>query len=139
MVISMKKYLFLIFLFIIYLVLLTNKETKEVISYDDIENKSASYVKIDFIDGINSNDLKELFNEYDNDYYVYIINTGSEMINLSCDKIDVCIEDVFKIEDNLFNENYIATGFKVESIELIAYKDQIIPFLKKNNLSYRLS
>ena len=74
----MKKYLFLLFLIGVYvLILFNNKDNKtsNVVSYLDKNRDGAIFVKINFKDGINSNNLKKLFYTYDKDYYIYNIYT----------------------------------------------------------------
>ena len=58
----MKKYLFLLFLIGVYvLILFNNKDNKtsNVVSYLDKNRDGAISVKINFKDGINSNNLKK--------------------------------------------------------------------------------
>ena len=79
----MKKYLFLLFLIGVYvLILFNNKDNKtsNVVSYLDKNRDGALSVKINFKDGINSNNLKKLFYTYDKDYYIYNIYTDRENI-----------------------------------------------------------
>ena len=60
----MKKYLFLLFLIGVYvLILFNNKDNKtsNVVSYLDKNRDGAISVKINFKDGINSNNLKSYF------------------------------------------------------------------------------
>lgn len=135
----MKKYLFLLFLFILYLLLTisTNLTTKSVISYNG-ENESVISILLNFEDGINSKRLSNLFNSYDNEYYIYKIKLKNENINLSCNKIDICLEEIFSQEDNDFSMLNITSGFKIDTVEFIAYKDEIVPFLDLNKLIYEI-
>lgn len=135
----MKKYLFLLLLFIIYLILLQLSDEDEVISYDELNTGSAVNVLVSFENGINSNNLSTLFNNYNKEYYVYALKVNDDKINLSCDLIDDCINEVYDEENNLFYLKYLTSGFKVDEIEFIAYKDEVLPFLNKNNLAYKIN
>ena len=126
-------------LFIIYLILLQLSDENEVISYDELNTGSAVNVLVSFENGINSNNLSTLFNNYNKEYYVYALKVNDNKINLSCDLIDDCINEVYDEENNLFYLNYLTSGFKVDEIEFIAYKDEVLPFLNKNNLAYKIN
>lgn len=133
----MKKYLFLLFLIGVYvLILFNNKDNKtsNVVSYLDKNRDGTISVKINFKDGINSNNLKKLFYTYDKDYYIYNIYIDRENIKVNCDSIDWCIDSVYEQKDDYFNKSRLTSGFKVDSISLLAYKEDIIPFINDNNL-----
>ena len=135
----MKKYLFLLFLFIIYLLLtiIVNSRTKPVISYNK-ENESVISILLKFEDGINSKKLSDLFNSYNNEYYIYNIKLKNENIDLSCNHVDSCLEEIFSQEDNYFGMLNITNGFKINEVEFLAYKDEIFYFLDKNKLVYEI-
>ncbi len=135
----MKKYLFLLLLFIVYLVLLLQKDDSKMVSYENLNNTNAVKVLIKFENGINSSNLLTLFSDYDNDYYVYSLDIYNEEIGLSCNLIQDCINDVFNQKDELFYLNYITNGFKVDKMSFIAYKDEVINFLEKNDLAYEFN
>ena len=78
-------------------------------------------------------------NNYNKEYYVYALKVNDNKINLSCDLIDDCINEVYDEENNLFYLKYLTSGFKVDEIEFIAYKDEVLPFLNKNNLAYKIN
>ena len=82
-------------LFIIYLILLQLSDENEVISYDELNTGSAVNVLVSFENGINSNNLSTLFNNYNKEYYVYALKVNDNKINLSCDLIDDCINEVY--------------------------------------------
>lgn len=137
----MKKYLFLLFLIGVYaLILFNNKDNKtsNVISYLDENRNAAITVKIKFKDGINSNNLKKLFYTYDKDYYIFNIYADKEDIKVSCDSIDWCIDSVYEEKDEYFYKSRLTSGFKIDSISLLAYKEEIIPFINNNNLDYEI-
>ena len=67
-------------------------------------------------------------------YYIYNIYTDRENIKVNCDSIDWCIDSVYEQKDDYFNKSRLTSGFKVDSISLLAYKEDIIPFINDNNL-----
>ena len=134
----MKKYLFLIFLFIIYLILNFSNKTKKVISYDSNDKSSVSNITINFKNGINSNTLEKLFKKYNNEYYIKEIKGEKNMFDVSCNNIKICIKEI--ASENLdYNINYFISGFKVKSIKLLSYKDDFISFADINNLDYSIN
>ena len=66
--------------------------------------------------------------------YIYNIYTDRENIKVNCDSIDWCIDSVYEQKDDYFNKSRLTSGFKVDSISLLAYKEDIIPFINDNNL-----
>ncbi len=135
----MKKYLFLLFLFIIYIFLIISDKSKPVISYDDVNNYGVSTVDITFEDGISSNKLDKLFNKYSDEYLVTnmkLKNNGD--YKLSCNYISKCIKDIYAEEDNYFNVTYISNGITITDMTLIAYTDNITEFLNQNNIYYKM-
>ncbi len=127
----MKKYLFLLFLLGFYIGISFHERTQEV-SFNE-EEKHINLYKIDFKNNINSNGLIEIFNGYNN----IIIKKINEN-EVKCNDIKICVKEVFDEKDDLFEEKYIASGFSIDSIEFIAYKDEIKYFLNKNNLSAKV-
>lgn len=113
--------------------------TADVISYDDKHNDGVIDVSIEFEKGINSNELNGLFKNYEQEYYVYGINTEKKEFNVSCADIEECLKDVYKQEDNLFDAKYITIGFSLNELNIIAYTDEIISFLNENNLTYKIN
>ena len=132
----MKKYLFLLFLFLIYLGLTLQNKSGYVLSYNDKNDLSVMDVSISFKNNINSNKLVKILNKYNNEYYIYEINGKYK---LSCNKIDRCIKDIYDEETSYFMEKYVASGFLINKVKLLGYKDEIIPFLNKNNFNYEIN
>lgn len=135
----MKKYFFLIFLFIICLILnLNDNSTEKVISYEEKSKEYIISINLDFNEGINSNKLNELFNKYDKEYYIRKISLNDEVLEISCKELSECIKETFNLKDNDFYNKYIVNGFKINNLNLIAYKDEIIPFLNNEKISYTI-
>ncbi len=135
----MKKYLFLLALFIIYLILIFRNDSMPVLSYKNRYDDNVSKVTLNFESGINSNKLKTIFSKYTNDYFIYNIKINNEYIGLSCTNVDTCLKNIYDEQDISFNTVYMANGFNVKELELLAYTDEILTFLKENNLSYKLN
>lgn len=136
----MKKYFFLLFLFIIYLCLVINNKTlvEPVISYDDKYKDGVCDVTLEFEEGINSNHLVNLFNSYNDEYYIYGLSLKNKNLKLSCTNIENCIKNVYEQEDEFFSLINISSGFKVEEINFLAYENEVIKYLDDNNLAYKL-
>lgn len=124
----MKKYLFLLFLLLIYFILLLFPKTNKVLSYDD-EQTGIINVILNYDSGINSKDLKLFFDGYNKEYYVFKIDINNNETSVSCSDFEKCISDVYKMSDNDFETNYMATGFRINKVYFIAYKDEIEPYL----------
>src|SRR5574344_1850518 len=124
MVIIIKKYLFLLFLFIIYLILYFNNKTEQVMSYNESTYGVSTYV-VSFNNGINSNNLVSLLKSYDDDYIIHGINET----DLQCNDILNCIEDIYLQNNNDFYINNITTGFNVYNINITSYSDTFEKFL----------
>ncbi len=124
MVIVVKKYLFLLVLFIIYLILKVNaqEETMPVFSYDN-EQRSIKNITIRFENGINSTELSNKFKEYENDYLISGIKLDDREFNLECNDIEQCLNDIFCLEDKDFNQKYLLNGFKINEVNFISYDD----------------
>ena len=133
----MKKYLFLLFLFILYIILITYHESKPVISYDNVHDYGVSSYNIIFEDGINSNKLIELFNNYDDEYLVTsIILSDKNNYKLSCNFIKTCISNINEQETEEFKINHI-NGFNISNITLISNSNKITNFLNSNDIYYK--
>ena len=133
----MKKYLFLIFLFLIYLILSFSNKTQEVISYNDENNSSVSNIIVSFKDGINSNKLIDLFKDYKDEYYVKEIIGEKNNYYVSCISIEKCISQIS--EENKYGDiSYFISGFKVKNIKLLTYKDRFILFANKKSIYYEI-
>lgn len=114
-----------------------NKRTIPVVSYND--NNTVLNIKLEFKNGINSDKLINIFNNYNYEYYVKgIILKNKNNYELSCASINKCINDIYKLEDNYFNETYVTNGVPIINVIMLAYNDEIIDFLNKNNISYTI-
>jgi len=131
----MKKYLFLftIFFVLFFLKPYLDKKTKYV-SYQSVNNIGYNNYKITFKNGINSTKLGEKINGYSGYYVINKIND----VNVKCMKYDICIKQIFDIEDDYFGEKYIASGFIINSITIIADSSITNDFLKENSLIYEV-
>lgn len=114
----MKKYLFLILLFTIYICLTFKDNTHPVLNYEENSNER----KIVFENGINTNDLKLKLLKYDGKYLITKIND----IEVKCSYIDKCINQIYEQEDRYFEEKNIANGFKVDNI--VIYTEDYFDF-----------
>lgn len=136
MVIIMKKYLFLLLLFVFYLILVTKREvTTPTFSISDDTN-SVKTVIIEFENGINSKNLVSDFNINKDYYLVKNIELEDEKYNVNCIKIDECIKNIYEQEDNAFNTKYIASGFKIKSITYLIYDSFNSDKLYDNSVIY---
>ncbi len=134
----MKKYLFLIGLFVVYLILSFNNKSVPVLSYQNKYDDGVSTINIIFNDGINSKRMSDLFSKYKNEYYVEQIKLNSEEVSVSCTNINDCLNKIYDERSELFNVLYMPNGFSIKGISLLAYTDEIIPFLDQNNLIYTI-
>lgn len=120
----MKKYLFLLFLFCIYLSLINKKQVLPVSSYVSDETSSIKKVTLKFENGINSNDLISNFNEYQDYYFVQSIKLESGIINVKCDDLTECINDIYEEKNEDFNLMYVTNGFKIKEITYLIYNSE---------------
>lgn len=134
----MKKYLFLVGLFVVYLILSFNNKSVPVLSYQNKYDDGVSTVNIIFNEGINSKSISDLFDGYKNEYYVEQIKLNSEDVSVSCTNINDCLNKIYDEHSERFNVLYMPNGFSVKEISLLAYTDEIISFLDKNNLVYTI-
>ncbi len=130
----MKKYLFLMFLFIVYLWVSNVSVTKPVISYEEPLESSVRNVLIKFNNGINSKNLSNLFISYDEDYYVEKINNTF----VSCDEINNCLKIIYDEKNEEFSNVYLANGFRVNEVNILTYLESIKTFLEANDINYEL-
>lgn len=114
----MKKYLFLILLFILYIFLKSNIKVKPVINY----NVNDGERKIIFENGININELKNKLLNYEGKYLITKIND----IEVKCSYINECINQIYEQEDKYFEEKNIVNGFKVDNI--VIYTEDYFDF-----------
>lgn len=135
----MKKYLFLLFLFIIYIFLIISDDSKPVIYYDNANDYGVSTVDLTFEDGISSNNIEKLFNKYKDEYFImYIKLKNDNEYKLSCNNINKCIKDIYDEENNYFNTTYISNGISITKMTLLAYNDKITDFLNENDIYYKI-
>lgn len=135
----MKKYLFLLFLFIVYIFLIISDRSKPAIYYDDVNSYGVSTVDLTFEEGISSNNIDKLFSKYKDEYFItYMKLKNDDEYKLSCNNISKCIKDIYDEEDYYFNVTYISNGIIITKLTLIAYTDNITTFLNKNNIHYKL-
>ena len=134
----MKKYLFLVGLFVVYLILSFNNKSVPVLSYQNKYDDGVSTVNIIFNEGINSKSISDLFDGYKSEYYVEQIKLNSEDVSVSCTNINDCLNKIYDEHSERFNVLYMPNGFSVKEISLLAYTDEIISFLDKNNLVYTI-
>lgn len=134
----MKKYLFLLFLLVFYFILIITPETTNVLSYDDKEKVGVVTVVIDYKNGVNSNDLVLFLNNYNNEYFVTDLKISNYEIPVSCEEFNECINEVYEYFDKEFLLNHLTTGFKVDSISFIAYKDEVEKYLQDNKVDYEI-
>ena len=127
----MKKYLFLLFLFIIYLLICSVNDDKvvNVASYN--KKYSTNTYILNFNNGINSKVFEDIIKNYEKEIYIYKINDTKG----SCNNFNDCIKDIYTMNDYNFEINYIASGFKIDKIELIS-DYSIEKFLDDNNINY---
>lgn len=132
----MKKYLFLLLLLIIYVMISLKPKTVKVLSYEDKNKSSVLPVVISYEVGENSNDLKNFFDSYNDEYYVSLLNVNDNDISVSCTNFDKCIKQVYEYFDNDFEVNHMATGFKIDEVHFIAYKEEVKEYLAKNKVVF---
>lgn len=121
MVIIMKKYLFLLFLYLLYFVIILNKKDTEMVSLPINDNSSVKQITIKYENGINSKLLVKKFDEHKN-YLVKNIESDNNIYDVKCSKISNCIDTIFKMENNNFALKYNASGFKIKSITYFNYE-----------------
>lgn len=117
----MKKYLFLLLLFLFYLILISKKEATSLASYVNDENESVKTITIRFQNGINSKDLINEFSIDKDSYLILNMELENNTYNVNCNKIDECIKNIYEEEDEAFNTKYVASGFKINSLTYLSY------------------
>lgn len=132
----MKKYLFLLFLFFLYLTVVSLPKTASVLSYDDKQSGVVN-VMISFDGGINSNDLKLFFDNYNKEYKVYNINVKDGDILVSCSDFDNCLKMVYELNNEDFETSYLVNGFMVNDVSFLAYKEEIDEYLYNKSFVYK--
>lgn len=117
----MKKYLFLLFLYLIYLLIILNKKDIQIVSLPIDNISSVRDITLRYENGINSYLLIDKFENYKN-YLVKTIELENNTYNLNCNKISDCINSIFEQENIDFTLKYNASGFKVKSITYLNYE-----------------
>lgn len=138
MVIVVRKYLFLLFLFLVYIICILTPHNNKV-SNDVIDDYGAVVsVFIEYDKGVNSFELQKLFDNYNDSYYIINFNINSnDDVLVSCDNFDMCVNDIYTVYDSDFETKYIASGFKINSVSFLAYKENIEKYLSKYNIAYK--
>ena len=135
----MKKYLFLLFMLVVYILLLIRNNTKNVANYNNLSNNNSTInIDIYFENGINSKKLVDEFKNYNYEYLIKNINIGNNSINLNCKLIEKCINNIYDMNDDDFYNKYIANGFRIEKLTIITDKNHIINYLKNKYYLYRI-
>lgn len=132
----MKKYLFILFLFLIYIILKLSPIKKQM-SYElNNYNNSYVYALIYFNNGINSYDLKQKLSSYDFEYYINKIKVNDNMQEVSCSKLIKCLNQLYSINTLEFEEKYLINGFKITEIYIISDKQKLEKNFKNNDIKY---
>ena len=135
----MKKYLFLLFMLVVYILLLIRNNTKNVANYNNLSNNNSTInIDIYFENGINSKKLVDELKNYNYEYLIKNINIGNNSINLNCKLIEKCINNIYDMNDDDFYNKYIANGFRIEKLTIITDKNHIINYLKNKDYLYRI-
>ena len=135
----MKKYLFLLFMLVVYILLLIRNNTKNVANFNNLSNNNSTInIDIYFENGINSKKLVDEFKNYNYEYLIKNINIGNNSINLNCKLIEKCINNIYDMNDDDFYNKYIANGFRIEKLTIITDKNHIINYLKNKDYLYRI-
>ena len=118
----MKKYLFLLSLYLLYFLIIINKKDTQIVSLP-IDNNSSSVkeVTLKYENGINSNLLINKFNKNDK-YLIKTIESENNTYEVKCTKISNCIKDIFDEEESDLALKYNASGFKIKSVTYLNYQ-----------------
>lgn len=134
----MRKYLFLLFLFLIYIICIFTQNTSKV-SNEILDDYGVVSVFIKYNNGVNCFELKKVFDNYNDSYYITNFNINkNDNILVSCSDFNKCINDIYTTYDSSFETKYIASGFKINSVSFLAYKDNIEKYLSKYNVAYKI-
>ena len=115
------------------------KEIKEVVKNNN-ESLLYSYKgKTVILTKRDINKLKKVFDNYNDSYYItnFNINKNDDIL-VSCSDFNKCINDIYTTYDSSFETKYIASGFKINSVSFLAYKDNIEKYLSKYNVAYKI-
>ena len=125
MVIIMRKYLFLLALFFIYVILILKKQDTTLVNYSSDNINSVKTVTLKFENGVNYKDLINYFNINNNYYFVENIQVDNNMYEVKCNKIERCIKSIYEQENEEFNNKYIASGFLISSVTYLTYDSEL--------------
>ena len=132
----MKKYLFLLFLFFVYLILISNPKT--ISTFKEDNNYSINEFYIYFNNGLNSKKIGSLLDGYSDDYLIKEIFIKNRKTSISCSNFKKCEKNIYDILDNEFEIKNIASGFKVDKMLIITNKEKIKHFLTLRNINYNI-
>lgn len=121
----MRKYLFLLALFFIYIILILKKQDTALVNYSSDNINSVKMVTLKFENGVNYKDLINYFNLNKNYYFVENIQVDNNMYEVSCNKIERCIKSIYEQENEEFNNKYIASGFLISSVTYLTYDSEL--------------
>ena len=128
----MKKYILLLFLFFVYIILSINNTLVSIQN----SNISVDVLDIEFVKGINSNNLKNIFEKYKYDYLINKFFLDKNEVTMKCNNISNCIDDFLSTNYNDNYYDYLLNGFKIKKISIVTYKKEFTRLLKDNDVSY---
>ena len=131
----MKKYILLLFLFFVYIILSINNNKTTLVSIQN-SNISVDVLDIEFVKGINSNNLKNIFEKYKYDYLINKFFLDKNEVTTKCNNISNCIDDFLSTNYNDNYYDYLLNGFKIKKISIVTYKKEFTRLLKDNDVSY---
>ena len=131
----MKKYILLLFLFFVYIILSINNNKTTLVSIQN-SNISVDVLDIEFVKGINSNNLKNIFEKYKYDYLINKFFLDKNEVTMKCNNISICIDDFLSTNYNDNYYDYLLNGFKIKKISIVTYKKEFTRLLKDNDVSY---
>ena len=131
----MKKYILLLFLFFVYIILSINNNKTTLVSTQN-SNSSVDVLDIEFVKGINSNNLKNILEKYKYDYLINKFFLNKNEVTMKCNNISNCIDDFLSTNYNDNYYDYLLNGFKIKKISIVTYKKEFAELLKDNDVSY---
>lgn len=131
----MKKYILLLFLFFVYIILSINNNKTALVSTQN-SNSSVDVLDIEFVKGINSNNLKNILEKYKYDYLINKFFLNKNEVTMKCNNISNCIDDFLSTNYNDNYYDYLLNGFKIKKISIVTYKKEFTRLLKDNDVSY---
>ena len=131
----MKKYILLLFLFFVYIILSINNNKTTLVSVQN-SNSSVDVLDIEFVKGINSNNLKNILEKYKYDYLINKFFLNKNEVTMKCNNISNCIDDFLSTNYNDNYYDYLLNGFKIKKISIVTYKKEFTELLKDNDVTY---